>query len=63
MLLHIDGEVVEIRPGEFFQSKKEVFSRYLEKLNKPKLKRKLSKKARVKTTPIIFKDEIDGSST
>jgi len=24
MLLHIDGEVVEIRPGEQFKSKKEV---------------------------------------
>ena len=30
MLLHIDGEIVEIRPGEFFNSKGLVESRYLE---------------------------------
>jgi len=36
MLLHIDGEVVEIRPGEQFKSKKEVESRFLELLNQPK---------------------------
>ena len=63
MLLHIDGEVVEIRPGEFFQSKKEVASRYLEIINVPKPKGRPPKKAKAKKTPTIFKDEIDGSST
>jgi len=32
MLLHIDGKIVEIRPGEFFNSKKLVESRFLELL-------------------------------
>ena len=36
MLLHIDGEIVEIRPGELFNSKRLVESRYLELLNQPK---------------------------
>ena len=35
MLLHIDGEVVEIRPSELFESKSLVSSRYLELINKP----------------------------
>ena len=61
MLLHIDGEVIEIRPGEFFQSKKEVSSRYLAIITIPKPKGRPPKKA--KKTPIIFKDEINGSST
>jgi len=40
MLLHIDGEIVEIRPGEFFNSKKIVESRFLELLTpKPKPKK------------------------
>ena len=40
MLLHIDGEVIEIRPGEFFESKNLVDSRYLEIINKPAEKKK-----------------------
>jgi len=39
MLLHIDGEIVEVRPGEYFNSKGLVESRFLELLNrKPKPK-------------------------
>ena len=40
MLLHIDGEVIEIRPGEQFKSKKEVESRFLELLNQSKGRKK-----------------------
>jgi hypothetical protein len=36
MLLHIDGEIVEIRPGELFDSKGLVESRYLELLDQSK---------------------------
>lgn len=36
MLLHIDGEVVEIRPSEFFESKAPVESRYLELVKEKK---------------------------
>lgn len=36
MLLHIDGEIVEIRPGELFNSKRLVESRYLELMDQPK---------------------------
>jgi hypothetical protein len=40
MLLHIDSEVVEIRPSELFESKSLVDSRYLELINKPVEKKK-----------------------
>ena len=40
MLLHIDGEVVEIRPGELFESKTLVDSRNLEIISKPAEKKK-----------------------
>ena len=36
MLLHIDGEIVEIRPGELFNSKGLVESRCLELMDQPK---------------------------
>lgn len=35
MLLHIDGEIVEIRPGELFNSRGLVESRYLELMDQP----------------------------
>ena len=35
MLLHIDGDIIEIRPGELFNSKGLVESRYLQLLNQP----------------------------
>jgi len=65
MLLHIDGVVVEIRPGELFQSKGEVDSRYLEQINKkvaPKSKPivKASKKPKIQE---IFKEELNASSS
>ena len=40
MLLHIDGEVVEIRPGELFESKARVDSSNLEIINEPQQKKK-----------------------
>jgi len=40
MLLHIDGEVIEIRPGELFESKTLVSSRNLEIISKPIEKKK-----------------------
>ena len=45
MLLHIDGEVVEIRPSELFESKGPVESRYLELVSEPKKLGRPSKKA------------------
>ena len=36
MLLHMDGEVVEIRPSELFESKEPVESRYLQLVSEPK---------------------------
>ena len=40
MLLHIDGEVIEIRPGELFESKTLVSSRNLEIISNPTEKKK-----------------------
>ena len=54
MLLHIDGEVVEIRPSELFSSKLPVESRYLEPVLEPKKRVKTYKKV---------KETLDASST
>lgn len=60
MLLHIDGEVVEIRPSELFESKSLVTSRYLELITEPvKKKVKNSKAPKVN----IFKEENYGKSS
>jgi hypothetical protein len=48
MLLHIDGEVVEIRPSEFFESKTLVDSRYLELIEAPKKKGRPTKNPKPK---------------
>tara|TARA_R100000963_G_C4626401_1_gene92535 strand:- start:613 stop:795 length:183 start_codon:yes stop_codon:yes gene_type:complete len=40
MLLHIDGEVIEIRPGELFESKAYVDSRNLEIISEPPKRKK-----------------------
>ena len=66
MLLHIDGEEVEIRPGEFFESKTHVNSRYLEVINKPQVPKKKGRPPKVKTiTPseTKFEEELNGNST
>jgi len=71
MLLHIDGEVIEIRPGELFKSKKEVPSRYLDlvapKKRQPKIKATTPPKEKAKviaqTKVTTFEEELDGSSS
>jgi len=65
MLLHIDGAVVEIRPGELFESKSLVDSRYLEVLNKKlplKIKSVVNKRSKSKMKE-LFKEELNGSSS
>ena len=59
MLLHIDGEIVEIRPGELFDSNKIVKSRYLELINPPLQKKP---KRSYKPKPKFIEDEEDGST-
>jgi hypothetical protein len=59
MLLHIDGEVIEIRPGEFFESKNLVDSRYLEIINKPEQKKK---KGRPSKHPTVTQKESNNGS-
>tara|TARA_R110000851_G_scaffold252826_1_gene405273 strand:+ start:274 stop:468 length:195 start_codon:yes stop_codon:yes gene_type:complete len=61
MLLHIDGEVVEIRPSELFESKNLVDSRYLELSNKPVGKKKVKSTKSPKVN--IFKEENYGKSS
>ena len=63
MLLHVDGELVEIRPGELFESKNLVDSRYLEVI-KPKVKATpvAKKKGRPKKVN-LFEEKINVDST
>lgn len=56
MLLQVEGEVIEIRPGEIFESSGPVDSRYLEEILPPKV----VKKGRPKKQPQVV---LDGSST
>jgi hypothetical protein len=58
MLLQLEGEVIEIRPGEIFESSAPVDSRYLEEIKAPKPVKPRTKKASSKT-----KEVLDGSST
>ncbi len=60
MLLHIDGEVVEIRPSELFESKSLVSSRYLELINKP-VEKKKGRPVKI-SKPNIFIEENHGKS-
>jgi hypothetical protein len=62
MLLHLDGEVVEIRPSELFESKTLVTSRYLELINKPIPKKKAGRPAK-SSKPNIFIEENHGKSS
>jgi hypothetical protein len=57
MLLHIDGEVIEIRPGELFESRSLVSSRHLEIINIPKKKGRPAKSSHQNK-----KDDINGSN-
>jgi hypothetical protein len=61
MLLHIDGEVVEIRPSELFESKTLVTSRNLELVTEPtKKKKKATKKV---AAPKTFIEDSYGNSS
>jgi hypothetical protein len=62
MLLHIDGEIIEIRPGEEFSSKTPVSSRHLEEIipHPKKVKRGRPKKS---AQAHIFAEELNGSSS
>jgi len=62
MLLHINGDIVEIRPGELFESNTHISSRYLELITQPittKKRGKIKKAVPLKT----FQDKINGSSS
>jgi len=59
MLLHIGGEVVEIRPGELFESKSLVSSRFLEEIIKKPKAPPVVRKERKKKAPVnVFKEEV-----
>ncbi len=60
MLLHIDGEVVEIRPSELFESKTLVTSRNLELVTEPTKKKKATKKV---AAPKTFIEDSYGNSS
>ena len=63
MLLHIEGEVIEIRPSEFFESKNLVDSRYLELVSKPvEKKKKKGRPPKKAPKPQTFIEESHGSS-
>ena len=62
MLLHIDGEVVEIRPSELFESKTLVDSRYLELISKP-VEKKKGKPTKKAPKPQTFIEESHGKSS
>ena len=63
MLLHIEGEVIEIRPSEFFESKNLVDSRYLELVSKPvEKKNKKGRPPKKAPKPQTFIEESHGSS-
>lgn len=49
MLIHVDGNIVEIRPGEVFKSRKLLDIKYLEILDQPK--------------PRVRKKRLDASSS
>ncbi len=63
MLLYIDGEVIEIRPGELFKSKNLINSRYLDVIDKPKAPKKKAGRPK-KTYPTkLFEDEVNATSS
>ena len=67
LLLHIDGDIKEIRPGEIFTSNTIVDSRYaeLQSVGKKKSSNISPKKGRPKKviSPNIFEGESNGSSS
>ena len=64
MLLCIDSEIIEIRPGESFSSKNLLVSRYLEVIEPPAIKKIKVKKGRPKKIETFsLEDNINGSSS
>jgi len=60
MLIHLENEIIEIRPGELFESKTFVNSRYLQVLSSPIVKKKGRPKKKVVKEN---KEELNGSSS
>jgi hypothetical protein len=61
MLIHLENEIIEIRPGELFESKTFVNSRYLQVISSPIIKKK---KGRPKKKVVEEnKEELNGSSS
>jgi hypothetical protein len=64
MLLHVDGEVIEIRPGEILKSHQLIESRYLEVIEElPKEKKKSKPKKQTFTESIKAKNINANSSS
>ena len=63
MLLHIDGEVVEIRPSELFESKTLVTSRNLELVTEPTKKKKKKATKKVAAPKTFIEDSYGNSSS
>jgi hypothetical protein len=63
MLLHVDGEIVEIRPGELFESKTLVSSRYLEIIKSQIVTKPVVKKKGPSKKINLFKEEINVDSS
>lgn len=61
MLLFIDGEVIEIRPGEMFESKKLIEFRHLEIINNSDQQKK--RRGKPKSLNIKKSEALDGSSS
>ena len=62
MLLCLDNNIVEIRPGELFESKTLVESRYLDIVDQSIGKKKLGRPKKVSSTS-IFKEKSNVSSS
>jgi len=63
MLLHVDGEIVEIRPGELFKSKTLVNSRYLEIIKSKTVTTPVVKKKGRPKKANLFKEELNVDSS
>jgi len=63
MLLYLDNNVIEIRPGELFESKSLVNSRYLDIIDQPIRKKKTGRPKRVSSTSIFVENSNASSST
>lgn len=62
MLLYLDNNVIEIRPGELFESQSLVSSRYLDIIDKPILKKKTGRPKKI-SSDTIFEEKSNASSS